>query len=52
MKIYHRSRAFSFLSPLQKLTTERTENTEYKELMSKRILEGFLRQSIEDFVCY
>ncbi len=30
--------AIYFKSPLQKLTTERTENTEYKELMSKRIL--------------
>ncbi len=29
---------FLCLSLLQKLTTERTENTEHKELMSKRIL--------------
>ncbi len=40
-----------FLSLLQKLTTERTENTEYK-LMSKRILKRFLRQNIESFIRY
>ncbi len=40
------------MSLLQKLTTERTENTEHKELMSKRILERFLRQNFENFIRY
>ncbi len=43
---------FQKLSLLQKLTTERTENTEYKGLMSKRILERFSQQNAENFVCY
>ncbi len=42
---------FATETPLQKLTTERTENTGYKELMSKRILERFLRQNVENLIC-
>ncbi len=37
------------MSLLQKLTTERTENTEYKELMSKRVLEGFFATKYREF---
>jgi hypothetical protein len=40
------------MSLLQKLTTERTANTEYKELMSKRISERILRQNADDFTRY